>query len=318
MKTIKTLVLLPFLLYSLISYSISYADSSDNTDQQLVVAVLPFSTGEGVIEDFKNEVPILFNAFLSNNPSLVLVERGEVDKALSELELSLSGAIDPNTSNQVGFLTGAQVLVTGRIFPVQNEIVVVAKIIGVETGRVYAATGTMPESGSIVTVVESLASQVSDDIVAKSATLVAHHRTEKDVIAELQPLVADKALPTITVSVNERSLGRIVPDPAVATEISHVLKALGFDVLDIARSKTTPDVEIIGEAFSEMGLRKTNLVSSKGRVEIKAIDTLTGKVIYIDHITSIAVDLSPEIAGKKALQKAASKLAEKLIPAIIK
>ena len=38
---------------------------------------------------------------------------------------------------QIGHLTGAKVLVTGRVFNVGRETMIVAKIIGTETSRVY-------------------------------------------------------------------------------------------------------------------------------------------------------------------------------------
>ena len=40
-------------------------------------------------------------------------------------------------------------------------------------------------------------------------------------------------------------------------------------------------------------------------------------MIAVDRQTEVAVDLSPEIAGKKALQEAAAILAERLVPALV-
>ena len=70
------------------------------------------------------------------------------------------------------------------------------------------------------------------------------------------------------------------------------------------------------EAFSEFGIRKGNLVSCKARVEIKAIEKATGKVLAVDRQTSVAVDLSQQMAAKAALQYAAAELAERVLPRI--
>jgi len=59
-------------------------------------------------------------------------------------------------------------------------------------------------------------------------------------------------------------------------------------------------------------MRKGNLYSCKGRIELKAVETKTGILKAVDRQTEVAVDLSELIAGKKALQNAASKLIERL------
>ena len=116
----------------------------------------------------------------------------------------------------------------------------------------------------------------------------------------------------------EVSLNRAVNDPAAQTEITYIMQQLGFEIIDPEASNEFADIEVSGEAFSEFGLRKGNLVSTKGRVELKAINRNTGKVVLVDRETSVAVDLSPEIAGKNAIAKSASRLTERLVAAILK
>ena len=45
-----------------------------------------------------------------------MVERAELEKILGEQELGLSGTVSADTAAKVGNLTGAKVLVTGRVF----------------------------------------------------------------------------------------------------------------------------------------------------------------------------------------------------------
>ena len=62
---------------------------------------------------------------------------------------------------------------------------------------------------------------------------------------------------------------------------------------------------VTGEAFSEFAGRHGDLVSVKARVEVKAVDRKTGKVLAVDRQTAVAVDLAEQVAGKTALQEAA-------------
>ena len=267
------------------------------------------------------EFSILLMNQLTATHGLSLVERHELDKALSEMELGLSGTIDPETAARIGHLVGAKVIVTGRMFAVSNNLVIVSKILSVETGRVYGETVTLPNKGQITDAAVEMAAKVATTISSKSETLMAKEEKKESVADRLRPQLAPFAgwaLPVISVRINENHGDKDAPDPAAETEIGMILQQLGFKVVDPVSSATPADVEITGEAFSEFGLRKGNLVSSRGRVEIKAVERISGEILLTDREADAGVDLSPQMAGHMAIQKAAGSLTERLVPALLK
>jgi hypothetical protein len=282
----------------------------------LTVAVFDFESRDENVRDLGPKVATLINVNLSADPNLITVERAELEKALGEQELGLSGTVTPDSAAKVGNLTGAKVLVTGRVFKTDTELFIVAKIIGTETSRVYGELVKGGANASLSDLSGQLAKKIAADVAQKGDTLVAKVETHEDRIAKIKKSLGDKKLPVVSVKISEQHFGQLVIDPAAQTELSLILQQCGFTLADDA-STNRPVIEITGEALSEYGLRKGNLQSCRARIEIKAREVASGKIISVDRQTSVAVDLSEHIAAKTALQNGAGELAERIIPKLV-
>lgn len=306
MKTVHHIKLL-FAAMALLAVSNAHAE------RILPVGVFDFADSGDSTRDLGVKVSALVSAMLSTEPSLILVERADIEKVLGEQEFGLSGTIAPGSGAAIGHLTGAKVLVTGRAFQAGDELIITAKIMGTETGRVFGELVKGGRNASLSDLAESLAGKIAANISKNADALVAKELPAKDRIAAIRARLATDRRPAVRLSIPERHFGSPTFDPAAETEFGKILTECGFKLVD-NKSTVEPEYELTGEAFSEFGLRRGNLVSCKARIEIKLRNLTTGVITANDRQMSVAVDLSEQIAAKTALENAARDLADRIVP----
>jgi hypothetical protein len=284
----------------------------------LATAVLNFQTADDTVNKQGADVATLLEADLSNSPNAIMVERQDVDKILGEHELGMSGMVSADSAAKIGSLTGAQVLVTGRLFAVGTQNMLVAKIISTETSRVYGVTVTVNDPANLAASVQELSDKIDKVLGTNHDVMVVRQETPEQHLARLRGLVSQPPLPTVTVNITERDYTQPTIDPAAQTEIMKTLEQLGYTIIDASNVNKKADILISGEAFSEFGARRGNLVSSLGRIELKVTRTSNGDLLWTDRETRVAVDLGSRTAGKEALQKSAQILLERIVPKLTK
>src|SRR5438034_3590817 len=244
----KTLVKTLSLAAALLAGASTYA-----ADQVLTVAIFDFESKDEGVRDLGAKVATLINANLSAEPQIITVERAELEKVLGEQELGLSGTVSPDTAAKVGHLTGAKVLVTGRVFKADKELILVAKIIGTETSRVYGELVNGGAEGSITELSGNLAKKIAATVTRKGETLLAKVESREDRIAKIKESLKSYKLPSVSVKIGERHFGQPVIDPAAETELSLILKECGFNLVD-GKSTEKADIQITGDVISALGM----------------------------------------------------------------
>jgi hypothetical protein len=306
--------LLKFAIIVLLTTCVARIAMADDT---LTVAVFDFDSKDVDVRDLGSKVATIITANLSADPRIITVERAELQKVLGEHELGLSGTVNTDSAAKIGQLTGAKVLVTGRVFKADSQTILVAKIIGTETSRVYGEIVQGGPASNIADLSAALAKKIAIDVAEKGNTLVAKVETRDERIAKFKQSLNGAKLPVVSVKIDERHYGPHIIDPAATTELSFILQQCGFTLAD-ADSTNRPAITITGEGFSAFGLQRGNLVSCTGRIEVKVRDVASGNILAVDRQASVAVDISEQGAAKKALENAADDLAQRILPKLTK
>jgi TolB-like protein len=278
-------------------------------------AVLPFQERGPEVKGLGPSVTDLLFVRMVTDPELCLVERDDLKKVLDELELSQSGLVNPAQAVEVGHLTGAKILVTGSVLQAGGHLYIIAKIIGTETSRVLGASVKGRLDDELDDLTGELAQQVAETIKSRAGELVAASVTRAGHLTTLKKKLGRTPRPTLAIQVTERHVGQRIIDPAAETELILLSREAGFTVVDAEQAgRGEVDVVVTGEGFSEFAARHGQFVSVRARLEVKAVDRRTGRTLAVGRQTSVAIDLSEQVASKSALQEAAAELAVRLLP----
>jgi len=118
-----------------------FAHAADAPKSALTVAVYDF-TGDPDAASYVKNVTTLVTVNLTTETNLVLLERATLAKALQEQALGISGMVSSDAAAENRQITGAKVLVAGQVVKTgDNHLVLIADIIGTETGRLFVAKG---------------------------------------------------------------------------------------------------------------------------------------------------------------------------------
>ena len=304
---------------------------------RVTVAVLNF---DGTLPGNQNvgaDLSEILTAKLSMEDTFDLVERTKIQQILDEHKLKLVGIVDQEKSAKIGKLTGAKLLIMGKIFSgLSNQVMITAKVVSVETGVLKGTLRTVDLKDSL----SGAALLLADDIAAlirKNLSILLPGDNLEDPTLELHKILATKKLPSVAVIIPENHVARRAPqnelDPAVETEIKKILTGANITVMDTGKNDLADwarkmgkgekppwpgslekvDYVVIGEGFSEFATRIGDLTSCAARIEINVIERKSGKIVVADRCTDRGIDMVENIAGKTALQNGGKKLAVRLL-----
>ena len=302
------LTFIPLLVTTLTVAMAAHGDGQ----KPITVAVFDFATASASLREAGPKVTALVTADLSADPNLALVERTELGKSLQEQALGLSGNITADAAATVGQMTGAKVLIAGRVFEMEGRLVLIANIIGTETSRLYVSKveGSPSEMGRLAS---NLAQKILQTIAEQSTNLTMEAESREERIARVLKSIKGDKRPTVLLTFQEKPHGEWISNFTVDNELGYVLQKAGFSVVD-EKSDHKPDLEITGHISDGWSAKKGNLFPRHTIIEVKVLERSTGKILAFDRQESAALDISADAATKMAQEKAADELAGRLLP----
>ena len=291
------------------------AGAADAPKSALTVAVYDF-TGEAGAASYGKMATTLVTADLTTETNLALVERKELTKTLREQAFGVSGMVSSDAAAQIGHMTGAKVLVAGQVVKTgDNHLVIVANIIGTETGRLFA---DQVEGGAdkMMDLTSQLSRKIARTISDQTANLVAPaQETSAQRLARIVKSIPGTNRPSVSVNILlPAGIGHSV---TAESEFGIILLKAGFQVVD-EKSERKPDIEITGVDDISAAPSQGGLFSYRAVIELKIQERRSGNILAFDRQESAATDAARLGADATAQVNAVDALAERVLPLLAK
>ena len=142
--------------------------------QKKVVAITDFTDLEGNVTTlgrfFAEEITI---TLVQSTKQINVIDRLQLSKLLIDRHISNQGIIDPAFAKQIAQVSGAEVIITGTVYPVANSVYLSVKIIDVSSAKIYAAGSEIIARDRIL-----------DDLIKSTGTSITQ---QKEVAADEKP-----------------------------------------------------------------------------------------------------------------------------------
>ena len=128
------------------------------------IAILPFealSSNDSDTSGFEEGIVRILEKPLKASPHLDVVERADIDKALSELKLTRDRMFDQSTVSRIGKLVGAQNLLLGSYFKIGQTLRIDARVVETETGRILSSVAREGQPDDLTALVTAIGEEIA-------------------------------------------------------------------------------------------------------------------------------------------------------------
>ncbi|RME24597.1 MAG: CHAT domain-containing protein, partial [Deltaproteobacteria bacterium] len=131
------------------------------------LCVLPFKnlTGDSKYDFIQEGMTEAVVTDFGSNPKIRLIERGQIDLDIKEIEFSNSKYVDPATRARLGRIVGAEVVVLGAVQKAQGVLRAQARFVDVETGEILLALKVDRPEGKVFELQDALSERLRTEAV---------------------------------------------------------------------------------------------------------------------------------------------------------
>jgi TolB-like protein len=140
--------------------------ATQKPDRGIRVAIMPFVGVQkyGDLEHLNLGLPEAITTVFAKNSDLVLIERLQRDKVLSELAIAESRYADPDAALRIGKELNANYVIIGSYQRSGRRLRLMARRVKSETGEIFEAASVIGNESDIFDLEDALAKSLLDDI----------------------------------------------------------------------------------------------------------------------------------------------------------
>ena len=111
------------------------------SEETTTIAIAAFPHVDDTCSELSNFLvdELVLSLFDVPDANLKIIERSQLGRIFAELELSMSGAVDANTTQELGRIHGVDTLLVGSLTTLGDDLRVNARLLHTETGQVFSA-----------------------------------------------------------------------------------------------------------------------------------------------------------------------------------
>jgi TolB-like protein len=123
-----------------------------SSTEKTTIAISSFPHVDDTCSELSNFLvdELVLSLFSIPDGNLQIIERSQLSRIFAELELSMSGAVDANTTQELGRIHGVDTLLVGSLTTLGDDLRVNSRLINTETGQVFSAAAVnIPKTSTI-------------------------------------------------------------------------------------------------------------------------------------------------------------------------